>query len=217
MSDWTADAACAGLDVTPWYPTKGTSILPAQRICSTCPVQRDCLVESLSETKIHYASAEGVRGGIGGQGRRAMIAALRDCDHPPTVCCEDPDCRFCELLGQHRVNLDVIAGLRPKEDRVRIVAFGAGATHGRQVTHARGCRCAPCVFARSTIGQEMAAAGFDVVEWFQTQFGPIPEREGEAPFTTAEWSELDEARAVRLAALAKQAGRRFLDGLAVAA
>jgi hypothetical protein len=160
---------------------------------------------------MHYASAEGVRGGIGGQGRRAMIAALRDCDHPPIQPCTDPECRFCKLLAQHRVNLDVIAGLRPSGERVRIMAFGEGATHGRQVTHARGCRCGPCTFARSTIGQAMSAAGVDVVEWFQDLFRPIPEHEGEAPHTTSEWSELDTARAVLLATIAKAAGRRFLD------
>lgn len=202
---WQDLAGCAGVDPDVFFPERRASILPAQRICAECPVWRTCLVVSTSGLTIRRASDEGVWGGIGGSGRRALIRALPECRHDPEESCGDPACSWCSLIDQHRIRLDVAAGRRPRSDLQRIVSFGPGATHGRRVTHAKGCRCAPCSFAASTAGQRLLAAGFDPVGWWEWQFSPYGEET-----TTAEWTELEEARRVRVLSRAKAAAGAFL-------
>lgn len=204
---WRAHAACLGEEIGMFYPGPRQSILPAQRVCATCPVWRPCAVESTVGTPVREASNGGAWAGIGGSARRALIRTLRDLDHPPEDECEDPDCRWCVGLRDHRVRLEVVAGTRDRSESERVVSFGPKATHGNRVTHARGCRCAPCRFAASTAGKRLKVAGFDPVEWWEWQFSPY----GDST-TTAEWFEItDEARVDAVLARAKAASAAFLE------
>jgi hypothetical protein len=133
----------------------------AVTICAGCSVVRECLVDDLKQTKSHFASAGGVRGGVGGLGRRRLIVAMRDVDHPPEKECKDPECEFCEELRRHQTRLDARAGR--EVTTVHIDANGRGATHGFRSTFARGCRGAMCSAAISTrsIGAVDLAAVWD--------------------------------------------------------
>jgi hypothetical protein len=114
---------------------------------------------------VHYASADGIRAGMGGALRRVMIRAVADCDHPPLVECHDPGCVFCSTFRAH------LAALH-EGVRLRLDSNGDGATHGRKSTGARGCTCASCRFARSTIGQRLSVH-VDVVLWFEWLLSPV--------------------------------------------
>jgi hypothetical protein len=169
-------------------------------------VIRCCAVESVSQTKIHYASAEGIRAGMGGAIRRVMIRAVADCDHNPETECADPECAFCRLFDTH------VTALRDGT-RVRLDVNGAGATHGRKSTGARGCTCSTCRFARSTIGQRLAAQT-DAVEWIEGQMSALASWVGAVPGTTADWVDLDARLADELLVVTKHAASRTLEAAA---
>jgi hypothetical protein len=202
---WRDRAACLGHEIGIFYPGPGQSITPAQQVCATCPVWHECAVESTVGKPMRDASNEGAWAGIGGSARRALIRALRDLDHPPERDCDDPECDWCVKLRAHRVRLDVVAGLRDRSEIERVVSFGPGATHGKRVTHARGCRCAPCRFAWSAAANRLKLAGYDPIEWWEWQWSPYGE-----DTTTAEWSELDESEVDAVLARAKVAAAAFL-------
>lgn len=206
MSDWTVDAACSGLDAGPWYPTRGESGAAAKAVCAGCPVIRACAVESVTTTKIHYSSAEGIRAGMGGAIRRLMIRAVADCDHNPEMECSDPECAWCRTFDLH------VTALR-EGARIRVNVNGSGAVHGRKSTGARGCACAMCRWARSTIGQRLAEH-VDAVAWLEWLFAPIPENEGSAPAATGDWVDLDDDHAAALLGIAKIAASRTLEAAA---
>lgn len=209
MTDWATLAACRDLPaemLDVYYPARGGSASQAAAICATCPVVRECITDDLSKTRVHYASAGGVRGGIGGSGRRALLVAMRDLDHPPKRTCSDPECAWCELMRAHLTNLAVIAGNQPPEARVRIESNGDGATHGRASTHARGCRCGPCRLARSVIGGRLTRSGMDCVTFWEVVW---PADDGSWA-TTDLWTELDEARAEWMLERAKTMAKRWL-------
>jgi hypothetical protein len=45
---WRADAACLGMDTAEvFFPARGQSVAPAMAICGGCPVQAECLTESM--------------------------------------------------------------------------------------------------------------------------------------------------------------------------
>lgn len=71
--DWTARAACRGLDVNTFYPVAvGRAATPyvekARAVCRPCPVKIQCLREAL-ETKDAY----GIRAGLTPEQRAAVI------------------------------------------------------------------------------------------------------------------------------------------------
>jgi hypothetical protein len=202
---WREQANCLGEEIGVFYPAPRQSILPAQRICAGCKVWRECAVESTVGKPLRDASNEGAWCGLGGSARRSLIRALRDVDHRPEVECDDPECQWCVQLRAHRVRLDVVGGLRDRSEIERIISFGPGATHGNRVTHARGCRCAPCRFSASTAAKKLKLAGFDPIAWWEWQFSPYGEET-----TTAEWSAIDEARVDTVLARAKAAVDTFL-------
>lgn len=212
MSDqtWLDVAACSGMDMTPFFPERGGSVLPAARICATCPVVRECLADDLRQTRIHYASACGARGGIGGLGRRRLLVAMRDLDHPPERECSDDGCDWCDQLRRHARNLEVIAGLRPNADHERIEGNGPGATHGRKSTHARGCRCGTCKWARSTLGARISER-VDAVAWVEYLVAPVDGFEGEARETTADFADLEADLADAWLVLLKRAASAVLE------
>jgi hypothetical protein len=202
VSDWASAAACTGVDMTPWYPEQGQSGAEAKAVCAGCPCIRACAVDSVTRSKIHYASADGIRAGMGGALRRVMIRAVDDCKHEPQAECHDPGCVFCSTFRAH------LAALH-EGVRLRLDSNGDGATHGRKSTGARGCTCASCRFARSTIGQRLSVH-VDVVLWFEWLLSPIAEHEGAAPSSTADFAALAEEHAEVLLAIAKAAATRML-------
>lgn len=72
--DWTADAACRGLDTELFYPVADTARLaaPAKAICADCPVRADCLAWALEIGDDHA-----VLGGLTPRERRALRRAGR--------------------------------------------------------------------------------------------------------------------------------------------
>lgn len=68
--DWMADAACRGMDVTNWYPSRGDShsgsTAEARAICARCPVRAECLNHALSTPREHF----GIWGGLSERQRR---------------------------------------------------------------------------------------------------------------------------------------------------
>ena len=59
--EWRAEAACLGMDAETFYPYPTESPMPAKRVCRTCPVRRDCLIDALGDP---ISQDFGVRGGL---------------------------------------------------------------------------------------------------------------------------------------------------------
>lgn len=73
---WREHAACAGMDVNLFYPdyeqerdldALRTHTAMVQRICSTCPVQVECLQEGM-----HVSEGAGIWGGLTSNARRRL-------------------------------------------------------------------------------------------------------------------------------------------------
>lgn len=56
---WRSDAACLGMDAETFYPYGTESPMPAKRVCRTCPVRRECLLDALATNEW-----QGIRGGL---------------------------------------------------------------------------------------------------------------------------------------------------------
>jgi len=72
---WAADAACAGLDVDPYFSEDGEPDAAALALCATCPVATHCLATALAHEEV-----EGFRfgwwGGMSPEGRDRISARL---------------------------------------------------------------------------------------------------------------------------------------------
>lgn len=70
--EWMDDSACVDAgDPDAWFPSKGqlkSNNLIAIRICSTCPVRKECL-----DYAMRYASLPGIWGGVLESKRRKAI------------------------------------------------------------------------------------------------------------------------------------------------
>ena len=128
---WTEQSLCAGMDPTLWFPEveTGKSNIghSGKAICAACPVSRDCLSYAIIERE-----ENGIWGGCGEKNLRALarIFKARTCDGLGWK--HGCDCLWCEAVD------DAV-----KQDTV-FDANGEGATHGKRVTYARGCRCLAC-------------------------------------------------------------------------
>lgn len=69
---WMAAGACREHHPSVFFPSTGTGVLRAQRICRTCPVAGDCLEYALTHSIEH-----GVWGGVSERGRRRLLAERR--------------------------------------------------------------------------------------------------------------------------------------------
>lgn len=69
---WMRDAACQYTDPEVFFPSQGTSPLPARRICHRCPAVQQCLRWSLSTDNSY-----GVLGGHTAGERRILAATTR--------------------------------------------------------------------------------------------------------------------------------------------
>lgn len=67
---WRRNAACLGMDVELFYA--GGRELEAKRLCAGCPVLDACL-----EDAVLKGDYEGVRGGLTGDERRALVRFAR--------------------------------------------------------------------------------------------------------------------------------------------
>lgn len=59
MTDWSDDAACAGVDPDLFFPDEGEHPTEALAICAVCPVRAECLEEAIRTDERH-----GVWGGM---------------------------------------------------------------------------------------------------------------------------------------------------------
>lgn len=125
-------AACAtvpvGLLTATFFPPKGDAGLEAARICARCELREPCLRAAVERNE-----PAGVWGGAGEPRRKVLRRNLR----------RGPEA-FGAALAAHFRALD---GCEDAADRLILQSFGAGATHGRRVTYAKGCRCEPCTLA----------------------------------------------------------------------
>ena len=64
---WMASALCAEVATDLFFPEKGSSPRPAQRICAECPVRLRCLRYALDHDEQY-----GVWGGLTGHERRQL-------------------------------------------------------------------------------------------------------------------------------------------------
>ena len=46
--DWTADAACLGLDLEMFFPAQGSNARAPKAVCKRCPVIDHCLIDALA-------------------------------------------------------------------------------------------------------------------------------------------------------------------------
>ncbi len=129
-------ASCLGHPPTLWFPEKGKgkgdggggTAHPAVAICQGCELRVSCL-----DGAVRRNETFGIWGGAGEARRRVLRRALRA-----------GPVSYDRAIRSH---FRVIDGLEDPVDRVVLQAFAAGATHGRRVTYARGCRCEPCTLA----------------------------------------------------------------------
>ncbi|GEM_PF-804065 len=142
---WARRAACAGADTNLWFPTlddPDNHATTAKAICAGCPVRLECLVDALGRNE-----DGGIWGGAGEDIRRYLGRALPHATHDPVVLPEVCGCRWCRAVRKHFAALDGTGtGALDRN--------GPGATHGRRVTYARGCRCGACTFAVQMYGAD---------------------------------------------------------------
>lgn len=69
LSSWRRTAACQGVPTGLFFPERGPTqpiwVAAAKAVCSTCPVQRDCLEAAMSEPR-------GIWGGLTASERRRL-------------------------------------------------------------------------------------------------------------------------------------------------
>ena len=76
---WKAQAACTPDDAELFWPERGEDADTAKRICSGCPVRRDCLTYALRSNE-----RDGIWGGMSGRERRKLtVAAITNKPLPP--------------------------------------------------------------------------------------------------------------------------------------
>lgn len=65
---WQDQAACAGVDLKIFFPTRGRSSGEAKAVCAGCPVRVECLDEALADPELDH----GVRGGLSARERTRL-------------------------------------------------------------------------------------------------------------------------------------------------
>jgi WhiB family redox-sensing transcriptional regulator len=70
---WMFHARCRGIDPAEFFPSDGTGVETAQRVCATCPVTVECLEYALLNRIEH-----GVWGGASERERRRILRRRRD-------------------------------------------------------------------------------------------------------------------------------------------
>ena len=70
---WMFEARCRGIDPAEFFPSDGTGVETAQRVCAACPVRSECLEYALVNRIEH-----GVWGGASERERRRILRRRRD-------------------------------------------------------------------------------------------------------------------------------------------
>jgi WhiB family redox-sensing transcriptional regulator len=65
---WMLDARCRGVAPTEFFPSDGSGVERALRVCATCPVRAECLEYALEQRIEH-----GVWGGASERERRRIL------------------------------------------------------------------------------------------------------------------------------------------------
>jgi WhiB family redox-sensing transcriptional regulator len=157
---WRVDAACrGGLPAAWFYPERETGAdnhgARAKAVCAGCPVRRECLASALRRRE-----PAGIWGGAGEARRRGLLRAART----------DPE-GLVPMLAAHWRDLD---GCPEDGDVALLASFGEGATHGRRVTYAKGCRCVACTWAASTLGVVLARLRVDTAVFWGEWSAGVP-------------------------------------------
>ncbi len=69
---WMAEAKCRGVDPSEFFPSDGTGVDRAQRVCTGCSVRQECL-----EYALEHRIEHGVWGGTSERERRRILRARR--------------------------------------------------------------------------------------------------------------------------------------------
>ena len=72
-ADWMARGACASVPPSTFFPSDGSGVEVARRICATCAVKEPCLEYALANRVDH-----GVWGGCSERERRRILKARRN-------------------------------------------------------------------------------------------------------------------------------------------
>ena len=72
-AEWMLTAKCRGVDPVEFFPSDGSGVDRAQRVCGDCPVQVECLEYALAHRIEH-----GVWGGTSERERRRILRARRE-------------------------------------------------------------------------------------------------------------------------------------------
>ena len=70
---WMFHARCRGINPAEFFPSDGTGVETAQRVCAACPVRSECLEYALLNRIEH-----GVWGGASERERRRILRRRRD-------------------------------------------------------------------------------------------------------------------------------------------
>jgi WhiB family transcriptional regulator, redox-sensing transcriptional regulator len=77
---WMFQARCRGVNPGEFFPSDGTGVETAQRVCAACPVRAECLEYALVNRIEH-----GVWGGASERERRRILRRRRDLAGSPQV------------------------------------------------------------------------------------------------------------------------------------
>jgi WhiB family redox-sensing transcriptional regulator len=77
---WMFHARCRGVSPAEFFPSDGTGVETAQRVCAECPVRAECLEYALLNRIEH-----GVWGGASERERRRILRRRRDFEAPPDL------------------------------------------------------------------------------------------------------------------------------------
>jgi WhiB family redox-sensing transcriptional regulator len=77
---WMFQARCRGINPAEFFPSDGTGVETAQRVCAGCPVRVECLEYALLHRIEH-----GVWGGASERERRRILRRRRDLAGAPHV------------------------------------------------------------------------------------------------------------------------------------
>jgi WhiB family redox-sensing transcriptional regulator len=70
---WLDQARCVQADPELWFPERGGSVADAKRVCSRCPVRRECLDWAVRQPE----ALQGIWGGLTAHERRKPRRQLR--------------------------------------------------------------------------------------------------------------------------------------------
>ncbi len=135
--DALPDAGCHGLPPEWFFPERDEGRDnhgdQAKAACVGCPIRAVCLDAAVARNE-----PAGIWGGAG-EARRRQLRKVRP--NGPL---------YAATLAAHFRQLE--GKVLGADERLLLQVFGAGATHGKRCTQAKGCRCEPCLMAASFEG-----------------------------------------------------------------